>query len=179
MSNCSPNDKSFVVLYSGKQNIHAKTSRCARSLKLVASGDNRWSYKKLGKDLGTSTSQLHLAVKRCIASRLMDVADARPNRTNIKEFLIHGVKYCFPAAYGGLTRGIPTGYAAPPLNKVIWPYAMGQVRGMMLSPIHKAAPEASLKDAKLYELLVLLDALRTGRAREREFAVRELSARIG
>lgn len=118
-----------------------------------------------------STSQLHLAVKRCIASRLMYSTETRPNRTNIKEFLIYGVKYCFPAEYGGLTRGIPTGYAEPPLNQVIvpsvdparvWPYAMGKVRGMMLSPIHKAAPEASLKDAKLFELLVLWTLLRTG-----------------
>jgi len=30
----------------------------------------------------------------------------------------------------------------------------------------------------LYELLALLDAIRDGRAREREFAIRELSARI-
>ncbi len=102
--------------------------------------------------------------------------------------MIHGVKYCFPAEYGGLTRGIPTAYAAPPLNQFIapssdpppvWPYAMGTVRGVMLSPIHKAAPEAASQDEKLYQLLTLLDALRTGRAREREIATRELIAAIG
>jgi hypothetical protein len=35
-----------------------------------------------------------------------------------------------------------------------------------------------LKDRKLYELLALVDAIREGRAREREIAIRELTARI-
>jgi len=35
-----------------------------------------------------------------------------------------------------------------------------------------------MKDPKLYELLALVDAIRAGRAREREIAARELSARI-
>jgi hypothetical protein len=60
----------------------------------------------------------------------------------------------------------------------VWPHPKGGVRGVALSPIHRAAPEAALKDPKLYELLALLDAIRTGRAREREIAVRELTVRI-
>ncbi len=33
-----------------------------------------------------------------------------PLRSQMKEFMIHGAKYCFPAEYGGLTRGfqLPT-----------------------------------------------------------------------
>jgi hypothetical protein len=158
-------------------------------LKLVVYGNTGWTYHRLAHDLGISPSQLHTSVKRCVASRLLEASESpRPLRSQIKEFMIHGVKYCFPADYGGLTRGIPTAYAAPPLNQLIassndpppvWPYAMGKVRGMMLSPIHKAAPEAASQDEKLYLLLALLDALRTGRAREREIATRELIARIG
>ena len=111
----------------------------------------------------------------------------RPYRPHLKEFLIHGVKYCFPAEQGKLTRGIPTSYAASPLNSTIvqsddpppvWPYARGEARGMALSPIHRAAPAAALKDTKLYEMLALLDAVRIGRAREREIASRELITRI-
>jgi hypothetical protein len=38
--------------------------------------------------------------------------------------------------------------------------------------------QAALQDPKLYELLALVDAIREGRARERELAIRELTARI-
>ena len=158
-------------------------------LKLVTYGNSVWSYQDLASDLGVSVSQVHSAVKRCLASRLVEESKPpRLFRTQLKEFLIHGVKYCFPAEFGAITRGILTGYAAPPLNQYIvqssdpppvWPFATGKTRGMELSPIHKAAPGASLKDEGLYQLLTLLDALRAGRAREREIAARELIARIG
>ncbi len=162
---------------------------CSFLLRLVVYGNSSWTYHGLADDLVVSPSQLHTSVKRCIASRLLEASETpRHLRSQIKEFMIHGVKYCFPAEYGGLTRGIPTAYAAPPLNQFIvpsrdpppvWPYAMGKVRGMTLSPIHKAAPEAASQDQKLYQLLALLDALRAGRARGREIAARELIARIG
>jgi hypothetical protein len=35
-----------------------------------------------------------------------------------------------------------------------------------------------MHDRELYEFLALLDAIREGRAREREIAIRELTARI-
>ncbi len=35
-----------------------------------------------------------------------------------------------------------------------------------------------MRDPKLYELLALVDAIREGRAREREIAIRELTAKI-
>jgi hypothetical protein len=38
---------------------------------------------------------------------------------------------------------------------------------------------AALEDRKLYELLALVDALRHGRARERNLAGRELARRLG
>jgi hypothetical protein len=38
---------------------------------------------------------------------------------------------------------------------------------------------AALRDDKLYELLALVDAIRDGRAREREIAARELKKRLG
>src|SRR5206468_8327780 len=109
------------------------------------------------------------------------------NRGNLKEFLIHGVKYAFPVERGGPTRGIPTAEAAPPLDQQlaqdfplpsVWPYAQGTARGIAFSPLYKNVPQAALRDYKLYELLALVDAIREGRAREREIAIRELTARI-
>jgi hypothetical protein len=157
-------------------------------LKLVAIGNSRWSYSHLSAELDISASQLHSALTRCAVARLLESGlEPKPYPPHLKEFLIHGVKYCFPVQLGSLTRGIPTGYAAPPLNSMIiesddpppvWPHPKGEVRGIALSPIHRAAPFAALKDPKLYELLALLDAVRAGRAREREIATRELTARI-
>lgn len=95
------------------------------------------------------------------------------------------MKYAFPAFRGEATRGMPTAYAAPPLSAAIspggdlppvWPNAEGTVRGLTLEPLHKAAPKAAKQDPLLYELLALLDALREGRARERQLAESELTA---
>jgi len=59
----------------------------------------------------------------------------------------------------------------------VWPHPEGTVRGYSFSPIYRSAPQAAMVDKKLYELLVILDTLRSGRARERDIATEELSAR--
>jgi hypothetical protein len=41
-----------------------------------------------------------------------------------------------------------------------------------------SVPSACRVDPKLYELLVLVDAIRDGRAREREIAIKELQSKI-
>lgn len=155
-------------------------------LKLVAIDDRSWSYAPLAVELSMSPSQLHAGIKRAIASRLaLQQGDKIiPNIWNLKEFIIHGLKYVFPVKRGELTRGIPTGYAAPPLNEIlidsgnepppVWPYPEGEVRGTSFSPLSSYAPQAALADDKLYELLVLIDAIRGGRAREQKIAVDKL-----
>ena len=173
-------------------------------LKLVAirSPEKRWTYAELSKDLFMSASQVFRSVERAEASRFLAVptishpSDPRdneprvwlwPNRNHLKEFLIHGLKYVFPAARGGPTRGIPTAEAGPPLAHhfsqdfqlpPVWPHPEGPFRGIAFSPLYKNVPQAALQDSKLYELLALVDAIREGRSREREIAIRELTARI-
>jgi hypothetical protein len=169
-------------------------------LKLVADGKRvNWTYSELSEELCMSASQVFRSVARAEAARLLSAPlpplgrvegislFARPNLGNLKEFLVHGVKYCFPVERGGPTRGIPTAEAAPPLNRhfpqdfplpPVWPDAEGSVRGIEFSPLYKNVPQAALRDTKLYELLALVDAIREGRAREREVAIRELTARI-
>lgn len=160
-------------------------------LKLVALGEKPWTFQRLAVDLSVSQSEVHAGVRRAVAARLMTdatSASGRPVRAALLEFLIHGVKYAFPPARGELTRGVPTGYAAPPLSKVIagssepppvWPYAQGSVRGYAFAPLYRTVPEAALRDAALYELLALVDAIRDGRARERRLAAQALEARLG
>lgn len=173
-------------------------------LKLLANrdGSKRWTYADLGKDLFMSPSQVFRSVGRAEAARLLSAPtvppppgleeeSARvwlwPNNNNLKEFLIHGVKYAFPVERGGPTRGIPTAEAAAPLNQhfpqdfplpPVWPHAAGPFRGIAFSPLYKSVPQAAMRDPKLYELLALVDAIREGRAREREIAIRELTAKI-
>ena len=156
-------------------------------LKLVAIGQDSWSYNSLAGDLLMSASEIHAGVRRAVAARLMDLQRGQPIKNALEEFLVHGVKYAFPPDRGVLTRGIPTGYAAPPLKGLItqakdpppvWSDPEGDTRGYEFSPLYKSAPRAALKDEKLYELLAIVDAIRDGRAREREIAIRELKIRL-
>ncbi|MEW6529569.1 MAG: hypothetical protein AB1473_01960 [Thermodesulfobacteriota bacterium] len=134
-----------------------------------------------------SPSGVHGSVQRAIECKLLDPVKKKPRRAAVEEFLIHGIKYVFPPQRGGLARGMPTSYAAPPLASQIvqtaeyspvWPYAKGAVRGYVFSPLHKAVPQAAEKDAYLYELLALVDAIRGGRAREVSIAIEELKMRL-
>lgn len=160
-------------------------------LKLVVLGPKPWTFQSLAMELSISQSEVHAAVRRAVAAQLMTdatTATGRPVRAALLEFLIHGVKYAYPPDRGHLTRGVPTGYAAPPLNQVIvgssdpppvWPYAEGTVRGVAFAPLYRTVPQAAMRDSRLYELLALVDGIRDGRARERDFAVKELESRLG
>jgi hypothetical protein len=158
-------------------------------LKLAAHPEVRWTYPRLGQALAMSASEVHAAIRRAHQARLATEASAgaRPVRAALAELLVHGVKYVFPPERGELTRGVPTGYAAPPLNRSInlpnepppvWPYSEGDTRGYAFAPLYKSVPVAALGDRALYELLALVDAIRDGRAREREIAAKELKARL-
>lgn len=99
----------------------------------------------------------------------------------------HGARYCFPATRGPQTRGVPTGYAAAPLNALIrspanepppvWPDKNGTVRGETLHPLYPTVPQAALRSQPLYELLAVFDAIRARSARERALAVKWLDER--
>jgi hypothetical protein len=156
-------------------------------LKLVASNEAEWSYPSLAHDLFMSGSEVHAGVKRAEKARLMDLQRRVPIKKALEEFLIHGVKYAFPPSRGGLVRGMPTGYAAPPLVDLImqtnepppvWPYSEGEIRGQEFPPLYKSVPMAAARDKGLYELLALVDAVRDGRAREKNLAIKELAARM-
>ena len=54
----------------------------------------------------------------------------------------------------------------------------GSVKGPTLSPLYRTAPQAAMADPALHRLLALLDALRTGRARERSLAAKLMEAEL-
>ena len=160
-------------------------------LKLAVVNDPKVPSKTLAETLGISPSEVSKALKRCVESGMLYVSgsEKRVNRPALMEFLAHGLKYTFPAARGSLVRGIPTATAAEPLKSrflkdsdppPVWPFADGKVRGISLTPLYPGAPKAALRDPTFYKVLVLCDAIRSGRVRERNMAIdllgKELSA---
>ena len=159
-------------------------------LKVAVHPPRRWTYAALGEALSMSASEVHASVRRAVASGLA-VAPARgewsPVRPNLLEFVLHGVRYIWPAALGPIKRGVPTAFGVEPLASVVtaapgeapvWAHPAGSAKGPTLSPLYRTAPQAALADPALHRLLALLDALRTGRARERALAAQWIEAEL-
>jgi hypothetical protein len=139
-------------------------------------------YEALADVFGGSTSTAHRAVARLEQSGLLISAARRVNREALREFLVHGLRYVFPAIRGPETRGIPTAWSAPPLQEVlppgpsvVWPFEGGTTRGEAVAPLSANAVEASRRDPWLYETLALVDAIRLGQARDRRLAAERLA----
>jgi hypothetical protein len=158
-------------------------------LKIVAGGLRRAPYSVLAAELGMSPSEVHACVRRAQFCGLLHDAQLqnRPNLPALEEFLVHGLRYVFPAERGPITRGVPTSYATEPLRSVIgsssdpipvWPYGEGTKRGAAFAPLYKTAPMAALRDSSFHEYLALADALREGRVRERTLAAEVLHGRF-
>ena len=150
-------------------------------LALLSRGDGAVNYADLAAQTGLAVSAVHAALKRASASRLVVFQEGKPQilKPQLLEFVLHGAKYAFPPLWGSITRGVATAYAAAPLNTIIspssdpvpvWPHAKGSTRGLSLAPLYPSVPDAAMRDEKLYALLALFDALRSGQARERNAA---------
>ena len=155
-------------------------------LKIVCLNNESWNQKPVAESLGLSQSEVSESVARCKYAGLIDPKGKKVMKLALLEFLQFGLRYVFPQKPGAVVRGIPTSHSAAPLKDKIestehyvWPYAKGTVRGHSIIPLYPSVPEAALKDAKLYELLALVDALRVGRAREKELAIVEIKTRLG
>lgn len=158
-------------------------------LALAALRDQVMTYPELAAFSGLSMSEVHAALKRAVAARLLFFDGKRPRLLvpAFKEFLVHGARYAFPASRGSMVVGVPTAYAAPPLNAQIapsadpppvWPALEGSVRGVALVPLYPSVPAAALRSPVLHENLALFDALRAGSARERQLATDAFEARL-
>ena len=158
-------------------------------LKLLVIGENPWSYNRLALELGMSQAEVHAAVKRALLAGLAVNKDGKavPHIRNLEEFLIHGLRYVFVAERGEINRGMPTGYSAEPLKgqtrslqelPTVWPDPEGEIRGVGFSPLYRSAPKAARADSALYELLVLVDAIRDGQGHEQQLAIRLMRERL-
>jgi len=131
-----------------------------------------------------SASEVHAAIRRLDEARLIDPETGDILRTQLFDFIVHGVPFSFPARPKEITRGIPTAWAAPALSSKwaptdqippVWPDPEGRVQGAAVQPLYPSVPHAIQQDPVLYDLLSLVDALRFGRARDRDFAKQELA----
>jgi DNA-binding Lrp family transcriptional regulator len=150
-------------------------------------GEAKQSYADLGESLGMSASEVHAAVRRLVEARLVDSDTKEVHREALRNFLVHGVPYAFPANLQEVTRGMPTAWAAPAMaGKLsvseqippVWADPEGRVRGESVKPLYASAPGAARRDPALYDLLSLVDVLRIGRARERSIAEKEITSRL-
>lgn len=163
-----------------------KPQDVAVAVRLAIPIEGAWTYPDLARSLRLSSSETHSSVQRATQCGLVDSTSRRARRTALLEFLVHGLRYVFPAVLGAVTRGVPTSYAAPPLNRTIvagelppvWPHPEGEVRGQGLLPIYRSVPDAALRDPAFHEWMALVDAVRAGRARERELAISILKERL-
>ena len=164
---------------------HLKPQDVMVALKLVAHPSEPWTYNSLAASLCMSASEVHQAEKRLERARLYNSITRRVVRQHMKEFLVHGVRYAFPAEEGDPAQGVPTAWSVAPLagallgaTEAVWASKRGKVRGHAIRPLYRSAPSAALNDPALHEWLALVDALRVGRARERQLAETELSRRL-
>lgn len=159
--------------------------------KHIASPEQAKGFVMLASALHMSLSQVHRSVERCVAAGLAHKkgrGDWQPDYAALFEFAVHGVPYAFATKLGPAERGVPTSFGVPPLaNDIqakaddipVWLHPEGTVRGPSIEPLAKYVPLAALADSRLHELLALQDALRIGRARERNLAAKYLGQRLG
>lgn len=151
----------------------------------LASPDRVWSYAALAASLAMSPSQIHASVKRLQQAKLLagDGLKGKVNRSGLLDLTLHGAKWIFPPVFGKPVRGIPTGAASPRFHSNlisskqiedtwVWPSPQGEARGISLEPIYPSVIQAVGSEPRLHEALVYFDALRAGKAREREVAER-------
>jgi len=142
----------------------------------------------LASELGMVQSQVYSSLKRSEECGLYSYEDKRVNKVALVELIVHAVRFLIPGTLGPRARGIPTAWAhraafaglvAGVVDPPVWPMVRryddlsgldGVVDGIAVAPLHEKAPQAAMRDSKLYELLAAVDALRVGRARDMEMA---------
>lgn len=154
-------------------------------LSLAVNKAAKSSLQEIAHELGLSSSTVHQSVQRLSNAGLLVKENRRPNRVALLNFLVHGVRYAFPARLGRDARGVPTAHAGPSLRDtfqgapaLVWPDVDGEARGASLVPLYPQATGLPKNSPAVYEALTLVDAVRVGQSRERNAAVARLEQLI-
>jgi hypothetical protein len=143
------------------------------------------SFQQLHEMLGISPSNAFDGVRRLCNAGLVRQEERVAVRPALLEFLVHGVRYAFPASLGASSKGVPTSHSGPALaakiqsdEPIVWSSADGQSIGKSVTPLFPQATTLPKRCPRVYALLTLVDALRVGRLRERKLAEDQLRAYI-
>ncbi|MCU0373112.1 MAG: hypothetical protein MUE56_07705 [Ignavibacteria bacterium] len=155
-------------------------------LKITVLEKNKWNTLDLSRDLKISQSEISESLNRSMIAGLLSPGKKEVMRLSLLEFLIHGLKYVFPARPGKIVRGIATAHSAKPVSDFIvqsddvfvWESDEGNIRGQEIEPLYSNCVFAAMNDNLLYELLALVDVIRTGNAREFNIAKSELERKF-
>lgn len=132
-----------------------------------------WRAADLARELGIPALDVALGLERARRLGFLDEEKRRALKEPLLEFLVHAIRYVFPAEIGAACRGRATAQLA---GRYVWPSPDGEASGRALTPLDPAAARAG--DGRLRELLSLVDVLRAGPARERALAAREIARRL-
>ena len=148
----------------------------AVALRLLLVPEER--YEPLAEALVTSTSAVHRSVARLQLAALCQPSSRTVARASLREFLLSGARYAFPAVHGPERTGLPTAWTHPEVaalfasgdlpRGLVWSSDRGTVRGESLVPLFPNIPAVAARDPRLHALLAMVDAVRAGTSRERD-----------
>lgn len=146
-------------------------------MKLFSKEEEPWRIIDLASELNLSPSEVSIGLERLRMSGLIDSHKRKLLKSAVFEFLVHGLKYVFPAQFGTIQRGIPTAHSSDAFSnkiisdtKYVWPTEDGDTKGVVLFPIYETVPFAVKRDEKLYKMMAIIDSIRIGRVREQNLA---------
>lgn len=150
----------------------------AVALRLVLVPEDR--YEPLAIALATSTSAVHRSVARLQHAGICGPGSRTVSEAALREFLVHGARYAFPAVHGPERMGLPTAGAHPelatvfgdsePVRTLVWPLEGGTLRGETLVPLFTGLTKVVSRDPRLHTMLACVDGLRVGTSRQRALA---------
>ena len=162
MNRVKSQEKSVAMKRASTRQWVLKPQDLAIALKLLLMKGQWQSYAQLANEMELSQFEAHAAVQRLIASRLVVALEGPPEPivSALRQFVIYGAPYVYPAVRGEMTIGFPTAHGALPLKDMVmasnepvpvWPHPNGKVRGMGFLPLYEKLPIAAMEDKNLYE----------------------------
>lgn len=120
------------------------------------------SFAALANGLNLSASEVHGSVQRLRLAKLLGSSLARRvHKTPLEMFILHGVRYAFPAELGTPGQGVPTAHSGPALREhfaasakhapedaYVWASAHGTVRGVAISPLYAGAAATAVSSPR-------------------------------
>lgn len=146
-------------------------------MKITTMDSESWQLKDVANSLYISNSEVSESLERSLYAGLVDYDKRNVQRGNLLDFLVHGMKYVFPAKPGTIVRGMPTAHSHSFMKEFIsseqayvWASAEGSVLGQAIEPFYANQAKAAAEDEALYQCLALLDVIRVGKLREKAIA---------